>query len=97
MPNILFPIVLVSSAALGSTLSAAQIHVHNNAGEDVYINCSHVNTFKIHNGASRTVSYKSNVHEVRCEAHDHHNNHLDTRNFHFADHHSQITWNIGHH
>lgn len=97
MRHAFFLIVLFTSAALGSTLAAGEIHIHNDTGGDIYIDCTYVNRFEVHHGSSRKVSYKANVHDVRCEAHDHHNRrHIETRDFHFVDHHSRFTWNVGH-
>ena len=86
-----------ATAAVGSFAAAGEIDIHNNTAEDIRIKCSHVGSFEVHHGRSQRVSYRSNVHDVNCQAHDHDNRHIESRNFHFEDHHSRHSWNVGHH
>ena len=85
-----------ATATVGSIAAAGEIHIQNSTGEDIRIKCSYVGSFKVHNGSTQKVSYKSNVHNARCQAHDHDNRHIETRNFNF-DHQHNFSWNVGHH
>lgn len=89
--------VFCATATVGSMAAAGEIIIHNNTAEDIRVKCSHVQSFEVHHGNSQRVTYQSNVHDVSCEAHDHNNHHVESRHFHFENHHARYSWNIGHH
>ena len=86
-----------AAAMVGSIAAAGEIEIHNNTGDDIRIKCSYAGSFEVHHGSTRSVNYKSNVHDVSCQAHDHGNRHIESRNFHFEHHNSHHSWNVGHH
>lgn len=93
-----FTIALIgATAAVGSVAAAGEIDIHNNTSEEIRVKCTYVRSFEVHHGTSQKVSYKSNVHDVSCQAHDHDNRHIESRDFHFEHQDSHMSWNVGRH
>ena len=90
-------VILCATAAVGSIAAAGEIEIHNTTAEDIRVNCTHVGSFEVHHGTSQRVTYKSKVHDVSCQIHDHDNRHVESRKFHFEDHHAKYSWDVDHH
>lgn len=88
----LFAAVMMFGSAI-----AGEVVVVNQSGEDVRVKCTYVRSFHLHAGRQRVLSFRSSVHDVRCSAHDHHNQHIAGESFHFQGHHDRFVWRIGHH
>lgn len=87
-----FAITLISGSA-----SAGTIQIENNTGGDIQVSCSHAKSFEVHNGQSRSVSYKHSVQNVNCSAKDHDGHHIEDRSFHFESHDDRRDWHVGRH
>ena len=88
---------LSATTLISSSASAGTITVVNNTGEDIQVSCSHANSFEVHRGQSRRLSYGATVQNVNCSAQDHNGKHYGGGNFHFDNHHDMRVWVVEHH